>query len=183
MRMAARIKQIRLQSYLTIEELAANSGVARRLIARLEEGRHVPTIQMLDALAEALGVPAHEFFFDSYTDPNLTPRLMPRVTWDELAGLGPRHLQARVVLPSRPRILAAAVLSLLADAMSHLHLSPNRWWWRRRQRLQLDSLAARLRGSTMSEHGLTKIDPRDEQQQPDIPPNEGELSHDSPRKP
>jgi transcriptional regulator with XRE-family HTH domain len=170
MRMAQRIRQIRLQSYLTLEEVAAKSGVAKCFIARVEEGQHVPTLEMLDALADALEVPVHEFFFDSYTDPNLTPRLMPRLSWEEVARERPSRPPSRPGLPSRPRILGAAVLSLLAEATQHLHLSPSRWW--RRQRFQLDSAAELLRGSRMSECRLTKIDPRDEHQQPDKPPNE-----------
>jgi hypothetical protein len=58
--------------------------------------------------------------------------------------------------------VAAAVLSLLADAMLHLHLRPSRW--RRNHRPQPYPPAGPSRGSAISEQSLTKIDPRDHQQ-------------------
>jgi UDPglucose 6-dehydrogenase len=42
------------------EELAARSGINRGYLARLETGRHDPTITTLEKLAKALKVPVGE---------------------------------------------------------------------------------------------------------------------------
>jgi transcriptional regulator with XRE-family HTH domain len=91
MRIAERIKQIRHESVVSIEDFAAKTGLAKSLIARLENGQAVPTLEMLEDLADAAGVPVYRFFFD---DVQLvrTPKLTPRVTWKEL--LEGRELEA-----------------------------------------------------------------------------------------
>jgi transcriptional regulator with XRE-family HTH domain len=85
MRIAERIKQIRYESGLSIEDLAAKTGLAKSLIARLEHGRAVPTLtlEMLEDLADAAGVPVYRFFFDDVESVR-TPKLTPRVTWKEI---------------------------------------------------------------------------------------------------
>jgi len=57
MRMALRIKRIRLERSVSLEAVEAKAGLAAGLMARLEKGRQVPTLEMLDALADALDVP------------------------------------------------------------------------------------------------------------------------------
>ncbi len=84
MRMAARIRRIRLERWMTLEDVEAKTGITASLMARLEKGREVPTLEMLDTLAEALNVPVHVFFFDT-PDPESTPRLTPRPALQELA--------------------------------------------------------------------------------------------------
>jgi len=84
MRLAARIQRIRLQRSVTLEELEAKTNLPKRLMARLEKGQEVPTLAMLDALADALDVPVHRFFYDD-GEPALTPRLTTRLTLRELA--------------------------------------------------------------------------------------------------
>src|SRR5271167_2685363 len=74
MRMAARIRQIRLERWVSLERLEAQTGLAKSLLARLEKGQEVPTLETLDNLADALGVPVHRFFYND-GEPPLTPRL------------------------------------------------------------------------------------------------------------
>jgi len=83
MRLAARIRQIRLERALTFHELAAKTSLTRNMIARLEEGDAVPTFEELEDLADAVGVPVYRFFFE---DPESirTPKLTPRVNWKDL---------------------------------------------------------------------------------------------------
>ena len=83
MRIAARIRHIRLERGLCVEDLAAKTGLAKSMIARLENGQTVPTLEMLEDLADAAGVPVYKFFFDDVESVR-TPRLSPRITWREL---------------------------------------------------------------------------------------------------
>jgi len=54
---AMRIKIRRERQKISQEELAARSGISRGYLARLETGRHDPTITTLEKLAKALKVP------------------------------------------------------------------------------------------------------------------------------
>ena len=83
MRMAARIKRIRLARSESLEAVETKAGFTKGLMARLEKGQ-VPTLETLDTLAEALDVPLHVFFFDA-EEPRLTPRLATRLALKELA--------------------------------------------------------------------------------------------------
>ena len=51
-----RIKALREKRGLSQEELAARAGITRGYLARLETGRHEPTLKMLAKLAKALHV-------------------------------------------------------------------------------------------------------------------------------
>jgi len=84
MRIAARIQRIRLERSMTLEDVEAKTGLTTSLMTRLEKGREVPTLEMLDTLAGALEVPVHAFFFDT-SEPESTPRLTPRPALQELA--------------------------------------------------------------------------------------------------
>lgn len=52
-----RIKILRKRQKISQEKLAARSGISRGYLARLETGRHDPTITTLEKLAKALKVP------------------------------------------------------------------------------------------------------------------------------
>ncbi len=84
MTVAARIQRIRLQCSVSLEDLEAKTGFTRRLLARLEKGREVPTLEMLDTLAEALNVPIQVFFYDT-AEPESAPRLALRPASKQLA--------------------------------------------------------------------------------------------------
>jgi transcriptional regulator with XRE-family HTH domain len=76
MRMAARIRRIRLQRSVSLEEVNAKTGLSKSFMARVEKGREVPTLEMLDTVAEALDVPIHVFFYD-IAESKAAPRLTP----------------------------------------------------------------------------------------------------------
>lgn len=59
-RIGSRVKALRQQRRLTQAQLAALAGLQRPNIARLEAGVHVPSILLLERLAQALGVPLSE---------------------------------------------------------------------------------------------------------------------------
>lgn len=54
--MAVRIKALRERRGLTQEQLAEKAEISRTYLARLETGRHDPTLSMLEKLAKALKV-------------------------------------------------------------------------------------------------------------------------------
>jgi len=114
MRIAARIKRIRLERSLSLEYLDAKPGLGRGLVARLEEGREVPTRETLDILADALDVPVYSFFYDD-GELELTPRLGTRLTLKELTedcrGPAPSLLLSR---PKRSVLTAINAWSGLA---------------------------------------------------------------------
>lgn len=56
-RLGARLKQLRLAAGLTQAELARRTGIHRPNIARVEAGRHTPSLETLSRIAGAIGVP------------------------------------------------------------------------------------------------------------------------------
>lgn len=54
--LAAELRTQRLRQNLTLEALAARSGVSRSMISKIERGDAVPSTVVLSKLAEALGV-------------------------------------------------------------------------------------------------------------------------------
>ncbi|MGA7178144.1 MAG: helix-turn-helix transcriptional regulator [Thiobacillaceae bacterium] len=58
----ARIKELRKQAGLTQEQLAELVGLDARHLSRLEVGRHFPSLDSLERIAQALNMPMVEFF-------------------------------------------------------------------------------------------------------------------------
>lgn len=56
-RLGARLRALRLEAGLTQAELARRTGIHRPNIARVEAGRHTPSLETLARLAHAIGVP------------------------------------------------------------------------------------------------------------------------------
>ena len=56
LRIAARVRSLRLAGGLSLEALAERSGVSRSMISLIERGESSPTAVVLDKLAAALGV-------------------------------------------------------------------------------------------------------------------------------
>jgi len=56
-RLGQRIRELRLAAGLTQAELARRTGIHRPNIARVEAGRHTPSLETLARLATAIGVP------------------------------------------------------------------------------------------------------------------------------
>ena len=57
-----RIKTLRKRAGLTQERLAERVGLDARHLSRLETGKHFPTLDSLERIAEVLGVELAEFF-------------------------------------------------------------------------------------------------------------------------
>jgi DNA-binding XRE family transcriptional regulator len=56
-KLGARLRALRLEAGLTQAELARRTGIHRPNIARVEAGRHTPSLETLARLASAIGVP------------------------------------------------------------------------------------------------------------------------------
>ena len=56
-RLGARLREVRVAAGLTQAELARRTGIHRPNIARVEAGRHTPSLETLARLASAIGVP------------------------------------------------------------------------------------------------------------------------------
>jgi DNA-binding XRE family transcriptional regulator len=56
-RLGQRLRALRLAAGLTQAELARRTGIHRPNIARVEAGRHTPSLETLARLAAAIGVP------------------------------------------------------------------------------------------------------------------------------
>lgn len=56
-KLGARLRELRLAAGLTQAELARRTGIHRPNIARVEAGRHTPSLETLARLASAIGVP------------------------------------------------------------------------------------------------------------------------------
>ena len=60
----ARLKALRTQRAMTLEDLAAASNVSRAMISRIERAEASPTASLLARLCEALGLSLSAFFAD-----------------------------------------------------------------------------------------------------------------------
>lgn len=74
-RLARRLQELRAERGLTIESLAARSGVSRAMISRIERAESSPTASVLNKLAIGLGVLLPNLFGPTgYTEPRLNLR-------------------------------------------------------------------------------------------------------------
>ena len=88
MQIAARLRQVRLQHSLSLEELATRTGLSASMLASFENGQGVPSRETIDKLAKTLGVPVQLLFYGD-ADPPSTRYLTPCPTLQELAGGAP----------------------------------------------------------------------------------------------
>jgi len=64
-RLGARLRELRVAAGLTQAELARRTGIHRPNIARVEAGRHTPSLETLARLASAIGVPTTSVLAES----------------------------------------------------------------------------------------------------------------------
>lgn len=93
-RLARRLRTLRADRALTLEELAARSGVSRSMISLIERGESSPTAAVLDRLATGLGLSLAALFAESER-PDAAPvaRRADQPVWrDPATGYQRRHL-------------------------------------------------------------------------------------------
>jgi transcriptional regulator with XRE-family HTH domain len=117
-RLGARIKGLRQSRGLTLDQLAACSGVSRAMISRVERGESSPTAALLDRLCAGLGIMLSALFRDEAQAGPLAKRADQPVWTDpdsgyvrrsvSPAGTGSRLEIVEVEMPAGARVLLDA---------------------------------------------------------------------------
>lgn len=68
-RFGQRVRQLRRQRDLTLEQLGERSKLSDKFVQAIETGRQAPTIETIDKLARGLAVSAHELFANDDATP------------------------------------------------------------------------------------------------------------------
>lgn len=83
-RVAARLKALRADRGLTLDELAKRSGVSRSMISLIERAESSPTASVLDRLSAALGVTLASMFAEgTRVDAEPVVRRREQVAWSD----------------------------------------------------------------------------------------------------
>lgn len=93
--LAARVRDLRRDRDLTLEQLAALSGVSRSMISLIERQETSPTAAVLNKLADALGISLPALFAGDAkaADPDPVSRRADQPVWtDPASGYVRRHL-------------------------------------------------------------------------------------------
>lgn len=93
-RLAARVRELRAASGLSLEALASASGVSRSMISLIERGESSPTAVVLEKLAAALGVTLASLFEGSAAEAaRPVSRRAAQAEWrDPASGYRRRHV-------------------------------------------------------------------------------------------
>jgi len=75
---ARRIKEIRLNNGLTLEELGNRTGFTKGLLSKIENNKVSPPVSTLAKIARAMNVSMGEFFSEVETNPILIVRVQDR---------------------------------------------------------------------------------------------------------
>ena len=84
-RIAARVRELRAKSGLSLEALAEASGVSRSMISLVERGESSPTAVILEKLATGLGVSLATLFETPAAPPHPVSRRVDQVEWRDPA--------------------------------------------------------------------------------------------------
>jgi len=114
-RVAARVRALRAEGGLSLDALAAASGVSRSMISLIERGESSATAVVLDKIATGLGVPLASLFDDPGAPPDPVSRRAQQTPWrDPQSGYVRRNVSppgfpspiqiVEVALPSRASI-------------------------------------------------------------------------------
>ncbi|MFO0546861.1 MAG: helix-turn-helix domain-containing protein [Polyangiaceae bacterium] len=90
MLVASRLRSVRKRKGMTIETLAAQAGIHKAHLSRIERGEKTPSLGTLMALAKALGVEMSELFGEKATASEISvvrKDERPRLPGDELYGV------------------------------------------------------------------------------------------------
>ncbi|QEE46095.1 helix-turn-helix domain-containing protein [Rhizobium sp. WL3] len=78
---AERLKRLRVEWGLTLDQLADLSGVSRAMISRIERSEASPTAALLARLCSALGVSLSVFFANTEAEPSPLARRVDQPVW------------------------------------------------------------------------------------------------------
>lgn len=68
-RISDRLREIRKDKNITLQEIAEKSGVTKSLVSQIENSRSVPSLMVLMNLIKSLGIDLNEFFKDINLNP------------------------------------------------------------------------------------------------------------------
>jgi transcriptional regulator with XRE-family HTH domain len=120
--MGARIRALRRSRRLTLDDLAAASGVSRSMISEIERGGRAPTVLVLDRVATALGSSIARLTQD---ESGYEPVLLTRDDQPVLAD--PAGWERRILSPVLPGVefeFMRTTLGRLVDAGTYLPHAP-----------------------------------------------------------
>ena len=114
-RIARRVRALRAELGITLDDLAARSEVSRSMISLVERGEASPTAVVLEKIATGLKVPLASLFDDAAATPSPLARKEDRTSWrDPQSGYVRRNLSppnfpspiqvAEIVLPAGARV-------------------------------------------------------------------------------
>jgi transcriptional regulator with XRE-family HTH domain len=112
-RIAERVRALRAESGLSLEALAARSGVSRSMISLVERGETSATAVVLDKLATGLGVPLASLFEAQAASPSPIARRADQPLWRDPAS---RYLRRQLSPPGDPAPLRLSEIELPAGA-------------------------------------------------------------------
>lgn len=89
MRLCTRMRNLCEEAGTTPRQIEELAGLGKDDLSRLIIGAHVPSLDELQRVAHELDVPLRSLFFAD-DEPPSSPRLTPRVTWDQLTEVSPK---------------------------------------------------------------------------------------------
>lgn len=121
-RIAERVRALRAESGLSLEALAARSGVSRSMISLVERGETSATAVVLDKLATGLGVPLASLFDAPTRSASPIARRAEQSLWRDPAS---RYLRRQLSPPGYPAPLRLTEVELPAGARVAFESSPH----------------------------------------------------------
>lgn len=114
-RIARRVRQLRTQRGMTLDELAAKCAVSRSMLSLVERGESSPTAVVLEKIATGLGIALAGLFDDASAPASPLSRRADRTTWrDPQSGYLRRNISpanypapaqlVEVILPAGARV-------------------------------------------------------------------------------
>ncbi|MBC7292687.1 MAG: helix-turn-helix transcriptional regulator [Thermoleophilia bacterium] len=83
--MGLTVRRLRIDREFTLQALADESGISKSYLGDIEKGRKNPTTDVIEAIAQALGVPARELLYHAALDDE-SPFLQPeQLSLEEVA--------------------------------------------------------------------------------------------------
>jgi len=70
---ADRIRTLREQMNLSQGDIEKRTGLLRCYLSRVENGHTVPSVETLEKIASAMGIPMYQFFYDGEKPPKAPP--------------------------------------------------------------------------------------------------------------
>jgi len=114
-RIARRVRELRAELGLTLDQLAARSGVSRSMISVVERGESSPTASLLDKLAAGLGATLNALF-EAPRDRTPPAPLVRRAAQPEWRDPESGYLRRALSPPGYPSMLQLVEVSFPAGA-------------------------------------------------------------------